>query len=106
MLRFCYKILKKDLQRFDLTPQINRVNYFTVYCNTVDNKQKSYYLSNIFIKSNLSELTVFNESNIYKKQKVINDSFNHIENDLVDEKMKKYRLQIIFLLVYVFINNI
>ena len=27
MLRFSYKILKKDLQRPDLTPQINRINY-------------------------------------------------------------------------------
>ena len=27
MLGFSYKILKKDLRRFDLTPQINKINY-------------------------------------------------------------------------------
>ena len=31
MLGFSYKILKKDLQRSDLTPQINRINYLKIY---------------------------------------------------------------------------
>ena len=30
MLGFSYKILKKDLQRSDLTPQINRINYLKI----------------------------------------------------------------------------
>ena len=69
MLGFSYKILKKDLQKFDLTPQINRINYLKIYSNIIDNKHNPYYLSNIFIKSNVSELTVYNENNKYKKQK-------------------------------------
>ena len=66
MLGFSYKILKKDLQRSDLTPQINSINYLKLYSKIIDNKHNPYYLSNIFIKSNLSELTIYNESNIYK----------------------------------------
>ena len=31
MLGFSYKILKKALQRSDLTPQINRINYLKIY---------------------------------------------------------------------------
>ena len=73
MLGVSYKILKKDLQRSNLTPQINRINYLKIYSNIIDNKHNPYYLSNIFIKSNVSELTVYNENNIYKKQKIIND---------------------------------
>ena len=69
MLGFSYKILKKDLQRSDKTPQINRINYLKIYSNIIDNNHNPYYLSNIFIKSNVSELTVYNENNIYKKQK-------------------------------------
>ena len=65
MLGFSYKILKKDLQRSDLTPQINSINYLKIYSNVIDNKHNPYYLSNIFIKSNLSELTIYNENNIY-----------------------------------------
>ena len=68
MLGFSYKILKRDLQRSDVTPQINRINYLKIYSNIIDNKHNPYYLSNIFIKSNLSELPVYNENNIYKKQ--------------------------------------
>ena len=68
MLGFSYKILKRYLQRSDLTPQINRINYLKIYSNIIDNKHNPYYLSNIFIKSNLSELPVYNENNIYKKQ--------------------------------------
>ena len=64
MLGFSYKILKKDLQRSDKTPQINSINYLKIYSNVIDNKHNPYHLSNIFIKSNLSELTIYNENNI------------------------------------------
>ena len=67
MLRFSYEILKKDLQRSDLIPQINRINYLKIYSNIIDNENNPYYFSNVFIKSNVSELTVYNENKIYKK---------------------------------------
>ena len=88
MLGFSYKTLKKDLQRSDKTPQINWINYLKIYSNIIDNKDNPYYLSNIFIKSNVSELTVYNENNIYEKQKIINDVFNYIEIEILDEKIK------------------
>ena len=69
MLGFSYKILKKDLQRSNLTPQINRINYLKIYSNIIDNQNNPYYLGNVFINSNVSELTVYNENNIYKKTK-------------------------------------
>ena len=92
MLGFSYKILKRDLQRSDLTPQINRINYLKIYSNIIDNKDNPYYLSYIFIKSNASELTVYNENNIYKKQKIINDVFNYIEIEILDEKNQKIEM--------------
>ena len=92
ILGFSYKILKKDLQRSDKTPQINRINYLKIYSNIIDNKDNPYYLSNIFIKSNLSELTIYNENDIYKKQRVINDVFNYIEIEILDEKNQKIEM--------------
>ena len=92
MLGFSYKILKKDVQRSDLTPQINKINYLKIYSNIIDNKHNPYYLSNIFIKSNVSELTVYNENNVYKKQKIINDVFNYIEIEIFDEKNQKIEM--------------
>ena len=92
MLGFSDKILKKYLQRSDLIPQINAINYLKIFCNVIDNKINPYYLSDVFIKSGLSELTVYNEHSIYKKQKIINNSFNYIEFEFLDEKNNKIEL--------------
>ena len=62
MLGFSDKILPRHLQRSDLTPQINSINYIKIYCNIIDNKNNPYYLSDIFIKSGLAELTVYSET--------------------------------------------
>ena len=92
MFGFSYKILKKDLQRSDLIPQINRINYLKIFSNIIDNENNPYYLSNVFIKSNVSELTVYNENNIYKKQKIMNDIFNYIEIEIFDEENEKIEM--------------
>ena len=92
MLGFSNKVLKRYLQRSDLTPQINAINYLKIYCNLIDNKNNPYYLSNVFIKSGLAELTVYNEQSIFKKQKIINDSFNYIEFEFLDEKNNKVEM--------------
>ena len=92
MLGFSDKILKRHLLRSDLTPQINSINYLKIYCNIIDNKNNPYYLSNVFIKSGISELTVYTEPSIFKKQKIINDNFNYIEFEFLDEKNNKIEL--------------
>ena len=92
MLGFSEKALKRYLQRSDITLQINPINFLNVFCNIIDNKNNPYCLSNIFIKSGLAELTVYNENNIYKKQKVINDNFNYIEIEILDEKNNKIEM--------------
>ena len=92
MLGFSNKILKKYLQRSDLIPQVNPINYLKIYCNIIDNKNNPYYLTDVFIKSKLSELTIYTEQPIYAKQKLINDSFNYIEFEFLDEKNNKIEL--------------
>ena len=92
MLGFSYKMLKKDLQRSDKILQINRINYLKIYSNIINNENNPYYLSNVFIKSNVSELTVYNENNKYKKQRIINDVFNYIEIEIFDEKNEKIEM--------------
>ena len=89
MLGFSDKILKKYLQRSNLIPQINAINYLKIYCNIIDNKNNPYYLTDVFIKSGLGELTVYTEESIYAKQKIINDSLNYIEFEFLDEKNNK-----------------
>ena len=69
MLGFSDKISKRYLQRSDLVPQINSINYLKIYCNIIDNKNNPYYLSNVFIKSGLADLTVYTEASIFKSKK-------------------------------------
>ena len=92
MLGFSYKILKKYLQRSDLIPQVNPINYLKIYCNIIDNKNNPYYLTDVFIKSGLGELTIYTEQSIYAKQKLINDTFNYIEFEFLNENNKKIEL--------------
>ena len=92
MLGFSNKVLKRYLQRSNLVPQINSINYLKIYCNVIDNKNNPYYLSNVFIKSGLAELTVYTEPSIFKKQKIINDNFNYIEFEFLDEKNNKIEM--------------
>ena len=92
MLGFSNKILKKYLQRSDLIPQVNPINYLKIYCNIIDNKNNPYYLTDVFIKSGLGQLTVYTEQSIYAKQKLIDDSFNYIEFEFLDEKNNKIEL--------------
>ena len=92
ILGFSNKVLRRYLQRSDLIPQINAINYLKIYCNLINNKNNPYYLSNVFIKSRLAELTVYSEQSIFKKQKIINDSFNYIEFEFLDEKNNKVEM--------------
>ena len=89
---FSDKVLKRYLQRSDLVPQINSINYLKIFSNIIDNKNNLYYLSNVFIKSGLSELTVYTEPSIFKKQKIINDNFNYIEFEFLDEKNNNIKM--------------
>ena len=89
MLGYSYKILNKYLQRSDLVPQVNPINYLKIYCNIIDNKNNPYYLTDVFIKSGVNELTIYTEQSIYAKQKIINDTFDYIEFEFLDEKNNK-----------------
>ena len=92
MLGFSDKILKKYLQRSDLIPQVNPINYLKIYCNIIDNKNNPYYLTDVFIQSGLGQLTVYTEQSIYAKTKIINDTFNYIEFEFLNEKNEKIEL--------------
>ena len=92
MLGFSDKILKKYLQRSDLVPQVNPINYLKIYCNIIDNKNNPYYLTDVFIQSGVGELTIYKEQSIYAKEKIINDTFDYIEFEFLDEKNNKIEL--------------
>ena len=67
---FSNGIINETYIRSDLTPNIDRVKYLKIFSNIVDNTNDDQFLSNTYISSNVSNLIAFNESNIYKKQKI------------------------------------
>ena len=51
----------------------------------------------------MAELTVYTEPSIFKKQKIINDNFNYIEFEFLDEKNNKIALTDFFYQKKIFI---
>ena len=79
LLGFSKYIINPGFNRSDLIPQIDKTKYLKIYCNVVNNKNENEFLSNIFIKNGIGDLIVYDNFNIYKKQKIMESEFNFIE---------------------------
>ena len=53
ILGYSYGILRNTIQRSDLTPNVNKLNYIKIFLNIVDNKTEENYLSELFVKSSV-----------------------------------------------------
>ena len=86
----------------DITPNIDRVKYLKIFSNIVDNTNDDQFLSHIFINGDVSNLITFNESNIYKKQKIYENTFNFLEIIIIDQNNREIELKDFFQLsVYI-----
>ena len=79
LLGFSKYIINPGYNRSDLIPQIDKTKYLKIFCNNVNNKNENEFLSNIFIKNGIGDLVVYDNFNIYKRQKIIESEFNFIE---------------------------
>ena len=93
---FSNGIINKTYTRSDLTPNIDRVKYLKIFSNIVDNINDSNFLSNIYINSDVSNLITFNESNIYRKQKIYENSFRFLEINIKDQNNRDIELKDFF----------
>ena len=59
-------------------PNLDKTKFFKIYCNLVDNKDNEF-LTNIFIKNNISDQVTYENNNIYKRKNILNSTFNYIE---------------------------
>ena len=89
-------IINKTYTRSDLTPNIDRVKYLKIFSNIVDNINDGNFLSNIYINSDVSNLIIFNESNIYRKQKIYENSFRFLEIHIKDQNNRDIELKDFF----------
>ena len=59
----------------------------------VDNKNRNEFLSDVFIKNGISDLVVYDNFNIYKKQKILESDFNFIEICVRNQDNKNIELK-------------
>ena len=69
-------------------PNLDKTKFLKIYCNLVDNKEDNEFLTNIFIKNNISDQVTYENSNIYKRKNISNTSFNYIEICIKNENNK------------------
>ena len=91
---YSYGILRTTIQRSDLTPNVNKLNYIKNFLNIVDNKTEENHLSKVFVKSSVGGLNLFNGNSIYKRKPILNTNFDYMEVTFLNEKMKKSPLKI------------
>ena len=93
LLGFSKYIINPGYNRSDLIPQIDKTKYLKIFCNIVNNKDENEFLSNIFIKNGIGDLVVYDNFNIFKKQKVMESEFNYIEICIRNQENENIALQ-------------
>ena len=89
---FSNGIINKSYTRSDLTPNVDRVKYLKIFSNIVDNINDSNFLSDIYINNGVGNLITFNESTIYRKQKVYENTFRFLEINIKDQNNRNIEM--------------
>ena len=93
---FSNGIINKSYTRSDFTPNVDKVKYLKIFSNIVDNINDSNFLSDIYINSNVGNLITFNDSNIYRKQKVYENTFRFLEINIKDQNNRNIEMKDFF----------
>ena len=102
LLGFSNGIINESYTRSDLVPNIDVNKYLKIYSNVINNDNDNNFLSNVYINSGISDTVIFNESNIYRKQRVYENTFDYIEitiknQDNIDIEMKDFFFKFLFI---------
>ena len=68
ILGFDYSILKNTMQRSNVTPKVNKLNYIKIFFNIVDNKIEENYLTKVFVHSSVGNLSLYRQDSIIKEK--------------------------------------
>ena len=79
-------IFKEGYHRSTKVPNLDKTKFLKIYCNLVDNKEDNEFLTNVFIKNNISDQVIYENDNIYKRKRILDISFNYIEVCIKNEK--------------------
>ena len=70
ILGFDYSIVKNTMQRSNVTPKVNKLNYIKIFLNIVDNKIEENYLTKVFVQSSVGNLNLYTQNSIYKRKNI------------------------------------
>ena len=73
------------MQRSNVTPKVNKLNYVKIFLNIVDNKIEENYLTRVYVQSSLGGLNLYNQNSIYKRKNILNTDFDCIEVTFLNE---------------------
>ena len=79
-------IFEEGYVRSTKTPNLDKTKFLKIYCNLVNNMEDNEFLTNVFIKNNISDQIIYENDNIYKRKKILDTSFNYIEVCIKNEK--------------------
>ena len=79
-------IFQEGYHRSTKVPNLDKTKFLKIYCNLVDNKEDSRFLTNIFIKNNIGEQVIYETHNNYKRKKILDTSFDYIEVCIKNQK--------------------
>ena len=79
-------IFEKGYHRSTLIPNVDKTKFLKIYCNLVDNREDSRFLTNIFIKNNIGQQVSYEYHNNYKRKKILDTTFDYIEVCIKNQK--------------------
>ena len=79
-------IFEKGYHRSTLIPNLDKTKFLKIYCNLVDNKEDSRFLTNIFIKNDIGEQVIYENHNNYKRKRILDTKFDYIEVCIKNQK--------------------
>ena len=89
-------IFETGYHRSTKTPNLDKTKFLKIYCNPVDNKEDSMFLSNIFIKNNIGDQIIYENHNNYKRKKILDTNFNYIEVCVKNQKKQNITMTDLF----------
>ena len=58
------------MQRSNVVPKVNKLNYIKIFLNIVDNKIEENYLAKVFVQSSVGNLNLYRQDSIYKRKNI------------------------------------
>ena len=79
-------IFQEGYHRSTKVPNLDKTKFLKIYCNLVDNKEDSRFLTNIFIKNDIGQQITYENNNNYKRKRILDTSFDYIEVCIKNKK--------------------